>query len=40
MQKALSLFEKEPLALVGVRGFRLNPTLARYVRSKLGSLEP
>lgn len=28
------------LYLVGVRGFSLNPTLARYVRSKLGSREP
>lgn len=36
MQKAPSLFEKGPLALVGVKGFRLNPTLARYVKSKLG----
>ena len=38
--ETLSLFEKGSLALVGVKGFRLNPTLARYVRSKLGSLEP
>ena len=29
-----------PSELVGVRGFRLNPTLAKYVRSKLGSFVP
>ena len=29
-----------PFRVAGVKGFRLNPTLARYVKSKLGSLEP